>query len=155
LKGETSILPNYKSLGCSYELYCDQIKTKESFGGYKIIKPQHFVFKGIKNQLVNIDTKDGNAVQVIDCDFVKYPIIDQKFYAFEKSVVLAFDYSIINNKQKITGIFNFKKSVNSGEIIVIGNENWTWPENLKKRDISKITHNCIEYLYSLPSLKTL
>jgi hypothetical protein len=138
--------PNTKSIGCSNELRCVPEKLQERRDAYVIINKKHPIFKDIEADSIKIDTQNGNAIAVLDCNFKEYPEPDRKINGFVVNEILAFDYGQINKTQTVTGIFNFKKTTQSGEIIVIGNEKWCFPENIESELISKITSNCINYL---------
>lgn len=138
--------PNTKSIGCSNELRCNAAQLKESRGAYAIINKKHPIFKDIEADSIKIDTQNGNAIAVLDCNFKSIPEPDRKINDFVVNEILAFDYGQISQMQTVTGIFNFKKTNQSGEIIVIGNEKWCFAENIESEHISTITRNCINYL---------
>lgn len=137
---------NTKSIGCSNELRCNTEKLQKRRDAYVIINKKHPIFNGIETDSIKIDTQNGNAIAILDCNFKAIPEPDRKINNFVVNEILAFDYGQLSNTQTITGIFNFKKTTQSGEIIVIGNEKWCFAENLEKEIISKITSNCIDYL---------
>jgi hypothetical protein len=129
-------------------LSCSAKKLRENRNAYTIINKKHPIFRGIEVDSINIDTREGNAIAILDCDFTTFPEPDRAKNNFVTNEILAFDYGQILEMQTVTGIFNFKKNIKSGEIIVIGNEKWCSSENMKREIISKITGNCIDYLSS-------
>jgi hypothetical protein len=157
-KGDTSInnqvvwnkiLSNTKAIGCSYELFQEVNKAIPSYGGYKILSKNHPVFNNINDTFIPINTENGNAITVVNSDFTKIPIVNAKDLDFYKSEILAYDLGIFNNGQTVTGIFYFQKKKESGNIIIIGNDNWLLKENLNRSLISRITANCINYLVKI------
>lgn len=150
----SSFYPNYKTIGCSYEIInaCDE-KYLKSCNCLKFTYPIHEIFKGIEKDAIDIQTQEGNTVKISSIDGNGEPCIDKAFTKFKISKILAFDYIENKGKCQVTGIFNFKKSDLTGEIIVIGNERWGYPENLKRSEISAVTKNCINYLYSSSTIK--
>jgi len=127
-------------------LSCEPDILRARKDAYFIINKKHPIFKEIEVDSIKIDTQNGNAIAVLDCNFKSIPEPDRKINDFVLNEILAFDYGQINKMQTVTGIFNFKKTIQSGEIIVIGNEKWCFPENIESELISKITSNCINYL---------
>jgi hypothetical protein len=140
--------PNTKSIGCSYDLSCVAERIQKDRGYYAIINKKHPIFKGIEIDSIKIDTKDGNAIDILDCNFKDVPEPNRTINDFVVNDILAFDYGQIHKMQTVTGIFNFKKTAQSGEIIVIGNDKWCYAENIERETISNITSNCINYLSS-------
>ncbi len=139
--------PFWQTFGCDYRINYDVDYVKKSLGGYAIIKPQHKIFTSISSNFIPFENSYGTAFPVKDINFNQIPQADNsqtKFYNFE---ILAYDYATLNEKQSITGIFEIKRSVNSGKIIVIGNEKWGFEDRLNKDPIKTITLNCINYLY--------
>jgi hypothetical protein len=143
-----SFYANTKSIGCSSELSCPPEKLRENRGAYTIINKKHLIFKGIEVDSIVIDTQNGNAIDILDCNFKDIPEPNRSINGFILNEILAYDFDHLENRQKVTGIFNFKKTIQSGEIIVIGNEKWCFPDNIESAIISKITSNCIDYLSS-------
>lgn len=137
---------NTLSVGCSYELACSPSIIKTSLGGYKIIEANHPVFEGINSGIIEFDSKNGNGIAVNDCNFRDFPIPQNNQLNFFKNVILAYDYSELSGFQQITGIFNFKKTRHSGEIIVVGNEKWSYGDIIVNSQIGRVTANCIDYL---------
>jgi hypothetical protein len=138
--------PNTISIGCSYELSYEVKKIKPSMGAYLIINKKHPIFKDIEEDSIKLDTKNGNSIAVLDLSFKSVPEADNKVNDFILNKILAFDYGQFGNKQTVTGIFNFKRTPKSGEIIVIGNEKWCYAENIQNNTITTITSNCINLL---------
>lgn len=149
-----SFYANTKSIGCSSELSCSPNKLRENRGAYTIINKTHPIFKGIEVDSIIIDTKNGNAIEILDCNFRDFPEPNRRINDFVLNEILAYDIDPTQNRQKVTGIFNFKKTLESGEIIVIGNEKWCFPNNIENAIISKITSNCIDFLSSNPTSYT-
>jgi len=139
---------NTKSIGCSNELSCNPKKLRENRGAYAIINKKHPIFKGIEVDSIKINTQNGNAIDILNCNFKEIPEPNRSKNDFVLKEILAFDFGEIQKRQTVTGIFHFKKTVQSGEIIVIGNEKWCFAENMENEIISKITSNCIDYLGS-------
>jgi hypothetical protein len=138
--------PNTKTMGCSNELSCEPEKLRERKDAYAIIHKKHPIFREIEVDSIKIDTQNGNAIAIVDCNFKSIPEPKRALNDFITEEILAFDSGVSGTEQTITGIFNFKKNIQSGEIIVIGNEKWCFAENLEKEIISKITSNSIEHL---------
>jgi hypothetical protein len=138
--------PNTKTIGCSNELSCEPEKLRERRDAYAIIHKKHPIFREIEVDSIKIDTQNGNAIAIVDCNFKSIPEPKRALNDFITEEILAFDSGVSGTEQTITGIFNFKKNIQSGEIIVIGNEKWCFAENLEKEIISKITSNSIEHL---------
>ena len=139
--------PFWQTFGCDYRLLYDVDNVKKSLGGYAIIKPQHKIFNSLSTNFIPFENSYGTALPVKDINFNQLPQADNsqtKFYSFE---ILAYDFATLTEKQSITGIFEIKRTVNSGRIIVIGNEKWGFEEQLNKEPIKTVTINCINYLY--------
>lgn len=142
------INPFWNTFACDFRYSYTIDNPKKSNSGYTIIQSQHKIFDGILSSFIPFENSFGASLPVEDINFKRYPKPDNsknKFYNFN---ILAFDYFILYNRQSITGIFEIKRTANSGSIIVIGNEKWVFQEQLPRAPFGKITFNCIQYLKS-------
>ncbi len=140
------IKPNLSSLGCSYELTVPLKSIKSSNDGFKIIEKKHPIFNGVHQSVIGIDTQNSNSFSVKASERDTVPVLTDDLSNFESKVLLAYDYSLYQNKQTVTGMALLKKKESHGKLLVIGTEKWCWKDYFYRPDIQKITQNSIDYL---------
>jgi hypothetical protein len=144
----SQIKPNISSIGCSYELGYERNVYKKSLGGFKIIQMSHPIFNFISDSLIILNNENTNSIAVDNIDFKRFPIALKDDSNFISKEILAYDHSIQNGKQTVTGIFLIKRSEKSGKLLIIGNEKWCWKNSLSNSVIQRITKNSMDYLRS-------
>lgn len=146
VSGINKMCSNLSIIGCSYETGYNIKIPEVSYGGFKIINNLHPLFQSVTDSIIALDNSNSNSIAVENINFRKYPQALPDPVNFYSKKILAYDYSIQNDKQTITGIFLMEKKENSGKLIIIGNEKWCWKNYFYTKSIQTITKNCIQQL---------
>ncbi len=144
------------SIGSNYYTYGGfQNPVKVGFGGYKILKPQHELFKGLNFKYNDVMKFVADEYDGAKLSYVKnpantadiYPVYDNVTTNFYKVQLLAYDLAVPDwggNDVHSGAIIALKRKATSGVIINIGASNWC--NEISKSEIKKITTNAIEIL---------
>ncbi len=137
---------NYNSVGCSYENHISKLPIYNNNHFMTIQNNKHKIFTGLSQKKYIIIAYSGSCPPLKSIDEMGIPLYD--FALLQQGILtcLAFGYRSIYEQQSIWGIYEFKQSTSSGKIINIGLADWFNNINLKKKYVSDITKNCIEYL---------
>jgi len=138
--------PNYNSVGCSYEITNEEIASKQSFGGFKIIDENHPIFKNIAEKTIEFKSSIYNSLKVLNESENHNLIADKTFGNFSSKEILAYDYGTYNGSATLGGIFLMQKTITSGKLLLITSTDWCDIDNFKKQKLQLVNKNCIKYL---------
>jgi hypothetical protein len=137
--------PNINSVGCSYEINIGD-KATLSFGGFKLLNQKHKIFKNLLCNFLPIKDATYNCTKIITPPIKSSIIADSTFGNFYSKEILAYDFGTYNQLKTIGGIFLFRKTKLSGQLLIIGSEQWLENNNFKNADLQTVTKNCVDLL---------
>jgi hypothetical protein len=149
------------SIGVNYYTFGGfQNAAKVGFGGYKILKPQNELFKGLDFKYNDVMKFNADEYDGAKLSYVKnpsnasdiYPVYDNTTTNFYKVQLLAYDLAVPDwggNDVHNGTLLVIRKKATSGFIINIGASNWC--KEIDKLEIKKITTNAFDLLQKADS----
>lgn len=149
-----------RSIGVNYYTYGGFQSSAKGFGGYKILKPQNELFKGLNFKYNDVMKFNANEYDGAKVNYVKnpanaadtYPVYDNTTTNFYKVQLLAYDLAVPDwggNDVHTGTMLVVRKKAQSGVIINIGASNWC--KEINKTEIKKITINAFDLLQKADS----
>jgi hypothetical protein len=136
--------PNINSVGCSYEIVDKSKELKKSNEELIIVNREVPIFNSTVFNRIKLKSNGNNSIKFSWGNNV--PIADSSNGKFYLKKILAYDLTEYNKHQSLGGIYFMKKTKFSGDLIVVGYENWTDDRNFCNNNIITSTRNCINYL---------